>query len=299
MIVADHVERNTTSPDLDKSGRFYLGGNMERLNLKLNRAHDVKDDEFYTPFKFVANELEHYSFSGDRPIVCPCDGESSAFVKWFRAHGFDPIYSAGDFIDALERAPDRAIVVTNPPFSLFRKFVTNVLTGGVGALFARDRGFDLLAVGANVAASAIDVFPFIKAGRLRGGYTCDRSIAFERPDGGFKNAPVSWYTTLPVERKSFTPSRSFADLEACGKIVYLDDKSRRSSISPRINLTSVIYVDKVENYPADYYGFAAIPSNSFYRFEGGGFDFIAPIPDPYVDGEAKFRRIIVKRKKDV
>ena len=241
-------------------------------NLNLNRANAVKDDEFYTPFKFIEVELDHYDFGG-RPIVCPCDGENSGFVKYFRSRGIEPTFAAGDYEAVLYAdAPKDAIVVTNPPFSLFRRFVCAVL----------DRGLDLLVVGPNIAAKAPDIFPYIKDGRLRGGYTCDRSISFERPGGGFKNAPVSWFTSLPVDRRPFTPSRSFADLRAAGKISFIND-------------TEILFVDKIANLPADWFGEAAVPANAFYRFNDG-WEFVGLAPSPRVGDKIKFGRIVVKRK---
>lgn len=51
-------------------------------NKNLHRAKVVKDDEFYTPYDYVKEELDHYDFTGLR-VSCPFDKESSAFVKYF------------------------------------------------------------------------------------------------------------------------------------------------------------------------------------------------------------------------
>ena len=55
------------------------------MNYSLNKAHKVKNDEFYTHMSDIDNELQHYKdiFAG-KIIYCNCDNPTkSNFVKWF------------------------------------------------------------------------------------------------------------------------------------------------------------------------------------------------------------------------
>lgn len=121
-------------------------------NNNLHQAKKAKNDEFYTQLTDIEKECKHYikHFNGQH-IYCPCDTEDSNFWLYFKSNfknfnlkrltathidnnyriDYDgqtvtrtPIGS-GDF-----RSPDCTaikdeadIIVTNPPFSLFRDFV--------------------------------------------------------------------------------------------------------------------------------------------------------------------------------
>ena len=105
---------------------------------RLSVARSSKKDEFYTLYDDVKFELDHYidQFK-DKVIYCPCDTEESAFVKYFlelEAKGLikEFIYtsfnngSGTDFLSdsAIDGYKHSDIIVTNPPFSLFRQFLS-------------------------------------------------------------------------------------------------------------------------------------------------------------------------------
>lgn len=106
------------------------------LRDKLSNARSSKKDEFYTLYKDVKFELDHYidQFK-DKVIYCPCDTEESAFVKYFlelKAKGlikellYTSLQSGTDFLGdiAIDNYKRSDIVITNPPFSLFRQFLS-------------------------------------------------------------------------------------------------------------------------------------------------------------------------------
>lgn len=132
-------------------------------NESLHKAKTAKNDEFYTQLTDVAEELRHYKkhFRG-KTVLCNCDDPTwSAFWKYFHLNfeelglkklisthydiekptykmeytgGDDddiesgvktPLEGNGDFRsqECLELLNECDIVVTNPPFSLFREYV--------------------------------------------------------------------------------------------------------------------------------------------------------------------------------
>ena len=129
---------------------------MKNANLK--NARKAKNDEFYTQLKDIEAELQHYKPHFDGAIVyCPCDDpKKSEFFTYF-ALNFkklklkkaiftyydpdNPVYKVeltednniiktplegnGDFRseECIEILKEADIVVTNPPFSLFRDFM--------------------------------------------------------------------------------------------------------------------------------------------------------------------------------
>jgi hypothetical protein len=89
----------------------------------LGRAKSAKDDEFYTRRVDIDKELNKYNWK-DKTVLCPCDSKHSKFVEYFKEQDCKLLYSDGDF-----RSPETAalreqadVIVTNPPFSLFREF---------------------------------------------------------------------------------------------------------------------------------------------------------------------------------
>jgi len=153
-------------------------------NLKLNRAKKVKNDEFYTQLKDVKAELDHYTdhFKG-KTIYCNCDTPNSAFIEYFKTQpikkllysGINPATGLGtDFRDqtAIIRLKQADIVITNPPFSLFREYVAQ--------LIEYDKKFIIM--GNMNAITYKVIFKPIKAGKIRIGYNFNKSMEFGVPD---------------------------------------------------------------------------------------------------------------------
>lgn len=218
-------------------------------NASLSAARSAKNDEFYTQWKDIENEVNAYlEFDPDvfrgKTVLLPCDDpEWSNFAKFFALHfmdfglkklistsfapnsnaggdfyaptlfeledpGYDGVKSMergrkftleprdingdgvvniedlqweylegdGDFrSDEVTALRDEAdIVITNPPFSLFREFVAWLFEGG--------KQFSV--VGSNNAITYKDVFSYIRENRLWKGATANSTdMVFGVPKG--------------------------------------------------------------------------------------------------------------------
>ena len=108
---------------------------MPLSSKKLHRARAAKNDEFYTQYDDVKKECDNYlSHFFNKTIYCNCDTADSAFVRYFTelksAGLIRDIWFSGGLGGADFRSPESVsqlqqadIVVTNPPFSLFRPFI--------------------------------------------------------------------------------------------------------------------------------------------------------------------------------
>lgn len=130
---------------------------MVKGNKNLHQAKRAKNDEFYTQYKDIEAECQHYiEHFKDQWIYLPCDTEQSNFWKYFVDHFHDfklrhltathinldgtssyrldyngtettktPLNGNGDFrSEECSQIRDEAdMIITNPPFSLFRDFV--------------------------------------------------------------------------------------------------------------------------------------------------------------------------------
>lgn len=127
-------------------------------NKNLIEAKKVKNDEFYTRYEDIEKEVVHYKNQlKGRIVYCPCDDYRwSNFPRYFKEHFkeyglkmlictnydigdgawkysydgvnevVDELKGNGDFrSEECTRIKDMegVVVITNPPFSLFREFI--------------------------------------------------------------------------------------------------------------------------------------------------------------------------------
>ena len=181
---------------------------MGKGNAALHRARKEKNDEFYTQKKDIEKELIHYhKHLKDKIVYCNCDDyRKSKFVEYFMENfetiGLKKLVSTGfskdgqgtyseydgtvfktGFLsgngDALgeectEILKQADVVVTNCPFSLFRKYVSHLMKYGK----------KFLIIGNQNAITYKEIFPYIKNNELWLG--CKRlgtDFFFNVPDG--------------------------------------------------------------------------------------------------------------------
>lgn len=163
---------------------------MGKGNAALTRARREKNDEFYTQKKDIENELIHYHHHlKDKIVYCNCDDyRKSKFVEYFMENfekiGLKKLISTGfskdgqgtyseydgtvfktGFLsgngDALgeectEILKQADVVVTNCPFSIFRKYVSHLMKYGK----------KFLIIGNQNAITYKEIFPYIKNNEL-------------------------------------------------------------------------------------------------------------------------------------
>lgn len=225
----------------------------------LQRAKNVKNDEFYTRYYDVAAECDHYldQFIG-KVIYCNCDTADSSFVKYFmqlKLQGIikDVLWSGG--LGGLDfRSPEAQtllqsadIVVTNPPFSLFREYMALLIASGK----------QFLVLGNQNAVSYKDFFPLFISGQVRLGYKAFAAMLFDVPvldpnksykivDGRpMASIGIAWFTNLNVDSKQGVRLHNFY----CGN----------ESMFPKYDNYDAINVNRVSDIPMDYSGVIGVP----------------------------------------
>ena len=242
-------------------------------NANLHLAKEAKNDEFYTRIEDVAEELRHYKHHfKDQIVFCNCDDPTwSAFWKYFHLNfaelglkklisthydanestykmeymgGDDndvevgiktPLLGNGDFRnqECLDLLDESDIVVTNPPFSLFREYVA--------VLMEHEKNF--LIIGNKNAITYKEFFPLLKDDKVWIG--CTNVKEFLQPDGSIKKfGNIGWFTNLDVAKrheklilwKNYTPEEY-----------------------PKYDNYDAINVDKVSDIPLDYDGVMGVP----------------------------------------
>ena len=203
-------------------------------NLSLKKAKVEKNDEFYTQLNDVSKELIHYKQHFKNKIVyCNCDNPiQSAFWEYFHLNfeelelkelisthydnnqsTYKMVYigkndsniqigiktnlqNNGDFrsqecLDILDKSD---IIVTNPPFSLFREYIDLIMK--------YNKKF--LVIGNKNAINYNNIFFYIKDNKIKIGY--ERPNEFDTPQGTTMklNGLCRWFTNLDVKEKRNT-----------------------------------------------------------------------------------------------
>lgn len=158
----------------------------------------------------------------------------------------------GDFRsqESIELLKQADIVVTNPPFSLFREYVTQ--------LTKYNKKF--LIIGNVNAISYKECFDLIKENKMWLGYNCARM--FEKPDGTtFETARTFWYTNLDIAKRH-------------EDIILYKTYLGNENEYPKYDNYDAINVDKAKNIPKDYKGIMGVPITFMDKYNPEQFEII-------------------------
>lgn len=325
-------------------------------NSVLTAARRAKNDEFYTQYETIEDELKHYRkhFKG-KTVYCNCDDPRwSNFFKYFvdnfhelklkrliascyvdqsynlftiddkrepaiwadydgwLVDGRVPEVSEieikelkgdGDFRseESIELLKQADIVVTNPPFSLFRKFIS--------IMMEYDKRF--LVLGTTNATTYKEIFPLIKRCKLWPGANFNKSVDFKIPshydtsktiykDGVYiATVPaISWWTNLDY-------GISHKDIELT--LTYKGNEDKY----PKYDNYDAINVNKVADIPRDYKGVMGVPITFIGQWnpeqfkimgittswDKNGYKSHPGIDAPIINGEHLYARIFIQNKR--
>lgn len=299
---------------------------------ELAKAQRQKKDEFYTQLVDIENELKYYkNHFKDKIVFCNCDDpDESNFWKYFELN-FDylglkklyathyeekiqsymlemwrdekgnhiekrPLMQNGDFRspECIELLKDADIVVTNPPFSLFREYI--------GQLYEYNKKF--LIIGNVNAITYKEVFPLIQSNKLWFGasihsgdrefrvpndypLTASSSRIDENGNKYVRVKGVRWYTNLDY------PERH-EDL-----LLY---KTYNDADFPKYDNYDAINVDKTVDIPFDYFGVIGVPITFLDKYNPAQFEIVRfrkgeDEKDLSINGKCPYFRILIKRKR--
>ncbi len=203
----------------------------------------------------------------------------------------------GDFrsSESIEILKEADVVVTNPPFSLFREYLEQ--------LVSYDKKF--LIIGNTNAITYKDTFKLIKEDKLRTGYTNfnvgmwffvpDHFDKFHKIVDGQKMVRVStscWFTNLDVQKHN-------------EKIALYKKYSPEEY--PKYDNFDAIEVSKVADIPIDYAGTMGVPVTFVDKYNPEQFEVLGNLgsyaPDGYslasaifVNGNKIYKRILIRNK---
>ena len=312
-------------------------------NVHMIKAKKEKNDEFYTQLCDIENELKHYKdHFKDKIVFCNCDDpEWSNFWKYFElcfehlglkklvsTHYEEskpsyklelekiggkltktktPLLQNGDFRspECIEILKECDIVVTNPPFSLFREYVAQ--------LIEYDKKF--LIIGNVNAIIYKDIFPLIKENKIWFGIN-NGTKSYMIPNeydhikdtfeiDGIRYTKLGntvWYTNLDHKKRH-------------EKVILYKTYKGNESEYPKYDNYHAINVDNSKNIPKDYDGIMGVPISFLTKlcpeqFEIVGIDFqikdglLPELVKPgwngkmdkgYINGKRMYARLLIRR----
>lgn len=234
----------------------YFALNFNRLKLKkliatcfasspiAKKKLSVQGKEVGKPYKAVVTTV--YDKSGDGYI--DMDDIFTLFAS--EENKLTKLKGDGDFRSAecLEILDEADIVVTNPPFSLFREFVA--------VLMEHKKQF--LIIGNKNAITYKDFFPLLKENKVWIG--CTNVKEFLQPDGSIKKfGNVGWYTNLDVKKRH-------EEMKLW--------KTYTSEEYPKYDNYDAINVNKINDIPCDYCGVMGVPITFMDNYNPDQFEIL-------------------------
>ena len=267
----------------------YFSLNFELFGLKklITTCYKNQDmDLFSTNSSDKAVYLEYYGDKNGNHIP---DAEEIG-IKELKGDGD---FRSQECIELLKQAD---IVVTNPPFSLFREYIAQ--------LMRYNKKF--IIVGHQNALKYKEVFPLIKENKIWLGYGFrggaahfinnsyeDYATSSNHKDGMIRVSGVVWFTNLDIVKRH-------EEL-----ILY---RHYTPEEYPKYDNYDAINIDRTDEIPMDYDGIMGVPITFMDKYNPDQFEIIGEfnngsdsefdLAKPIINGKQKYSRIaIIKKKK--
>lgn len=263
----------------------YFSYNFEKLGLKklITTCYKNQNRDLFS--KNESEQAIYLEYYGDK------NGNSTPDVEEI---GINYLKGDGDFRnqESIELLKQADIVVTNPPFSLFREYVAQ--------LIEYDKKF--IIIGHQNAISYKEIFKLIRENKLWLGYGFkggaahfinkhyeDYATAGDHQNGMIRVSGVVWFTNLDISKRR-------EDL-----ILY---KEYNSIEYPKYENLDAININKTKDIPIDYDGLMGVPITFLDKYNPEQFEIIGlGISNsgleigvsPYKPEHKKYRKEIQKR----
>jgi len=263
----------------------YFSYNFEKLGLKKLITTCYKNQDMDLFSQNNSEQAIYLEYTGDRNGNNVPDPEEIG-IKHLKGDGD---FRSKESIELLKQAD---IVVTNPPFSLFREYVAQLI----------DYEKNFIVIGHQNAISYKEIFKLIKENKMwlgfgfKGGaahfinkHYEDYAAADDHKEGMIRVSGVVWFTNLDI-------SKRHEDL-----ILY---KQYNPDDYPKYENFDAINVNVTKDIPVDYSGFMGVPITFLDKYNPDQFEIIGlGISNsgleigvqPYKEEHKKYRKEVQKR----
>ena len=219
----------------------YFSYNFEYLGLKklITTCYQKKQIDLFS--QHDEEEAIYLEYTGEK------DGGKVPTVE---SIGIHPLERDGDFrsSECIELLKEADIVVTNPPFSLFREYVEQLM----------EYDKDFLIIGNYNAVTYKEIFPLFQENKMRTGFS-PSGMEFETPSGEMKSVNASWFTNLDISKRHEN------------LILY---KKYDEEHYPTYDNYDAIEVGRVSDIPLDYEGVMGVPITFLDKYNPDQFEIV-------------------------
>lgn len=255
---------------------------------------------------YKSNNPDFFSESKSEKAVC-CIYEGSPEINHiddFDKIAVKPLNGDGDFRSAecVEFLKDADIVVTNPPFSLFREYVAQLV----------EYKKKFLIVGHQNAITYKEIFPLIRDNKLWLGY-------------GFKGGAAHFYSNYEDKASAGSHKKGMIRVSGVNWFTNLDHKKRYEDLIlfrkynpqdyPTYDNYDAIEVSKTADIPVDYDGVMGVPITFLDKYSPDQFEIVgatesegkggagklwkseSKVAQAVVRGQKVYKRIFIRRRR--
>jgi hypothetical protein len=265
----------------------YFSYNFEKLGLKKLLAMCYKNQDMDLFSQHEAEQAISLEYTGDRNHNSVPDPAEI---------GIQHLKGDGDFRspESIALLKQADIVVTNPPFSLFREYVAQ--------LVEYEKKF--IIIGHQNAITYKEIFKLIKENKLWLGYGFNRNCAHfinnhyvdyasdaDHREGMIRVSGIQWFTNIDIQKRH-------EEL-----ILY---KKYNPAEYPKYDNYDAINVDKTKDIPMDYAGAMGVPITFLDKYNPDQFEILGNEYDlniekgrGYINGKRMYSRIFIRNKRPV
>lgn len=281
-----------TSPVTGKEFQYFIdnGGQLSFISSENNAP--VQDENGHKPYKVEITEVTDEN--GDGRI----DLTDVEYLMRNKKNTMTLLDGDGDFRspECVELLKEADIVVTNPPFSLFRDYIA--------LLMQYNKQFAI--IGNQNAITYREVLPLIRDSKVWLGYNNghfwfkvpdsyeEKKTDFKIDENGQKwrrMGNICWFTNLDIEKRheDMTLFRTYSP-----------------EAYPKYDNYDAIEVNRTADIPCDYYGIMGVPITFMQYFNPNQFEILGDsryhdgqdFSDDInvINGKTLYRRILIRRK---
>lgn len=228
----------------------------------------------------------------EKGIYCEYCGENNSDIELI------PFKGDGDFrsAESIELLKQSDIVVTNPPFSLFREFISQIMK--------YNKSF--LVIGNVNAITYKEVFELIQRNKAWLGVNLGRGISgFIVPD---------YYGHYGTEINVNSEGKTIISTNSCLWLTNLELSQRHKDIEltkvykgnedkyPHFNNCNGINIDRTKDIPKDYHGLMGVPITFLHKYNPEQFEIVRfrkgdDGKDLQINGKCPYFRILIRNKR--
>ena len=236
-----------------------------QLSLFDNANVVVKTENGKQPYKIEITEVLDYN--GDGAV----DLSDVEYLLKNKKNTLSILQGDGDFrsqecIDLLKECD---IVVTNPPFSLFREYVSQLI----------EYNKKFIIIGNMNAITYKEIFPLIINNKIWAGYGFNMSMVYKTPYENKLDANKKF-----VKSKGYNPNENYIKVPAVNWYTNIETTKRKEEIIlykkyneedyPKYETFDAIDVSTISDIPIDYYGVMGVPKTFIEKYNPEQFEII-------------------------